>query len=82
MILSLYYLKVIGVMNPHQKSYFTRQDLCEALLVSLSTIKRCEATGELKATRLGPRIVRYHAADVQQFLKRWGSGEPPNPDQS
>lgn len=66
-------------MNPHPQSYFTRRDLCAALSVSLSTIKRCEVAGELKATRVGPRIVRYRAQDVDAFLGRRKSGPPDKP---
>jgi predicted DNA-binding transcriptional regulator AlpA len=69
----------MDMMNPHPRHYYTRKSLSAALLISESTIKRCEKTGDLKATHLGPRIVRYNARDVEEFLRRRGKNEPPNP---
>ena len=67
-------------MNPNPK-YYTRKDLCATLQVSMSSLKRCESSGDLKPTRLSPRIVRYHARDVEEFLRRRGKDEPPNSGQ-
>lgn len=67
------------VMKPHPH-YYTRKDLSATLLISLSTLKRHEKTGALKATHVGPRIVRYRATDVEDFLKRRGTDNPSNED--
>jgi predicted DNA-binding transcriptional regulator AlpA len=66
------------VMKPHPH-YYTRRDLSATLLISQSTIKRHEKTGALKATHVGPRIVRYHETDVEEFLKR-RTDNPPDED--
>lgn len=72
----------MGMMNPHPRPYFTRKGLSAALLISESTIKRCEKAGVLKATHLGPRIIRYRTEDVEAFLARHKQQEPPNTGKS
>jgi predicted DNA-binding transcriptional regulator AlpA len=69
-------------MNPNPQPYYTRKNLSAALLISESTIKRNEKTGALKATHLGPRLVRYRAEDVEAFLARRKQQEPPNTGKS
>ncbi len=66
-------------MNPNPQSFYTRQALCAELLVSLSTLKRYEASGELRPTRVGPRLVRYCAHDVATFLGRRKRDLPDKP---
>lgn len=70
----------MGNMNPHPNHYYTRKDLCATLQVSMSSLKRCESSGDLKPTRVSPRIVRYHARDVEDFLERRKRQDPRNPD--
>ena len=70
----------MAMMNPHPRPYFTRKGLSATLLISESTIKRCEKAGVLKATHLGPRLVRYTHADVEDFLRRReGPGDEAQP---
>jgi hypothetical protein len=69
-------------MEPLQPPYYTRQDLCEWLRTSLSAIKRYEKKG-LRRTNLGPRLVRYSHADVEDFLRRReGPGDEEKPPTS
>ena len=68
-------------MRHELPAYYTRQDLCDWLRTSLSGIKRYEKQG-LRRTNLGPRLVRYSHADVEDFLRRRREGpgneeEPP-----
>lgn len=69
-----------GVMNPNPKPYYTRKDLCATLQVSMSSLKRCESSGDLKPTRVSPRIVRYRDVDVEAFLARRKRQNPPDSD--
>lgn len=70
-------------MNLEPRPYYSRKDLRQALDVSVSSIKRYEGSGELKATHVGPRIIRYHAADVEAFLAKWKRKDgSPDPDKS
>lgn len=67
-------------MNPNPKPYYTRKDLCAALQVSMSSLKRCESSGDLKPTRLSPRIVRYSIVEVEAFLARRRKKQDPPKD--
>ena len=60
-------------MHPFEKLY-TREDLHRQIKISVSSIKRFEALGLLKATRVGSRLVRYRHSDVEVFLERGKSG--------
>lgn len=55
-------------MNHHSKreggKLMSRQEAAEYLHISLSTAKRYETRGILKAIRVGPRLVRYREEDV------------------
>jgi len=42
----------------------SRRDAAEVLRVSTETLKRWSKTGYLKGVRCGPRLIRYHVADV------------------
>ena len=68
-------------MKPFQPPYYTRKDLCKWLRASLSAIKRYEKQG-LRRTDVGPRMVRYAQADVDDFLRRregpGDEGQPPS----
>jgi len=70
-------------MNLEPRPYYSRKDLRQAFDVSVSSIKRYEGSGELKATHVGPRIVRYRAADVEAFVARWKRKDnPPDSEKS
>ncbi len=69
------------MMNLEPCRYYSRDDLRQALDVSVSSIKRYEASGALKPTRVGPRIIRYHAADIAAFLAYRKNHDQPNADQ-
>ena len=43
----------------------SRRDAAEVLKVSTETLKRWGKAGYLKGIRCGPRLIRYHLADVQ-----------------
>lgn len=43
----------------------SRRDAAEVLKVSTETLKRWSKAGYLKGIRCGPRLIRYHLADVQ-----------------
>ena len=69
-------------MSHKPLTYYTRQDLCEWLRISISAIKRYEALGAIHPTKIGPRLVRYSKADVEAFLRRQNGEDPPNEEQS
>jgi excisionase family DNA binding protein len=46
-------------------------DRCD---VSYRTIRRYIANGRLKAVRVGPRVLKVDAADVEQLLRPVGGG--------
>lgn len=68
-------------MKHEPPSYYTRKDLCECLRISKTSIIRYEVQGALRATKVGPHLVRYSHADVEAFLRgREGpedEGQPP-----
>ncbi|MEO4038419.1 helix-turn-helix domain-containing protein [Micrococcaceae bacterium Sec6.3] len=49
--------------------YMTQQDAAEALGISLSTIRRMIARGELRAYRFGPRVIRIDPADLRAMRR-------------
>jgi excisionase family DNA binding protein len=60
----------------------SREEAAQALRVSLRTLARLTASGELAPVRVGPgrRLVRYVPEDVAAFIRRNREGRPPIPD--
>ena len=55
-------------MTPTQTTALTRQQLCAALAISESTVRRLEADG-LPCTPVGARSKRYDLAECTQWLR-------------
>jgi|GEM_PF-5836485 len=49
--------------------YRSRKAAAERLSVSIETLKRWEKTGRLRGYRVGPKLVRYKASDLEGLLK-------------
>lgn len=49
--------------------FLDREELAQRWSTSISTIKRREKCGELKATKLGGRIIRYSMEHIQSIEK-------------
>jgi excisionase family DNA binding protein len=62
----------------------SREEAARALRVSLRTLARLTASGELVPVRVGPgrRLVRYAPDDVAAFIRRNREGRPPTLDPS
>ena len=60
----------------------SREETARALGVSLRTLSRLTASGELAPVRVSPgrRLVRYAPEDVAAFIRRNRDGRPPTPD--
>ncbi len=56
-------------------SEFTRQQLCAALAISESTVRRLEAQG-LPYTPVGARAKRYDLEEIKNWLRLGGSINP------
>jgi hypothetical protein len=69
-------------MNIEPRQYYSRKDLRKDFNISVSSIKRYERCGDLIATPVGPRIIRYSAADVEAFLAKWKKKDLPDADKS
>jgi excisionase family DNA binding protein len=50
------------------EKFLTRRELADGFACSISTIRRWEKAGKLKALRLGAGTTRYREVDVEQFL--------------
>ena len=69
-------------MNLEPRQYYSRKDLRKDFNISVSSIKRYERRGDLITTPVGPRIIRYSAADVEAFLAKWKKKDLPDADES
>lgn len=49
-------------------SYYTLRDVAEILQVSVPTLRRAVARGELEAVRAGRRPIRISPASFEQFI--------------
>ena len=54
-------------MSPHPQ-LLTRQEAADVLGVSVGTVKRRIATGDLPAFRDGRRIVRVRRTDLERYI--------------
>lgn len=52
------------------RRFLDRKQLAFRWQSSISTLKRREAAGELKPTRLGPRTIRYAMAHILEIEER------------
>ena len=59
-----------GDSEPPARRFLDRKQLASRWQSSISTLKRREAAGELKPTRLGPRTVRYAMAHILEIEER------------
>lgn len=55
--------------RPLEQQY-TQKQAADILGVGLSTIRRWISHGELRAYRIGPRVIRIDAADLRQFREQ------------
>lgn len=53
----------------------TRQQACGYLQVSLSTLKKLEAQGELHPLRMSDRVVRYTRTSLDHFIATLGADD-------
>ncbi|WP_099253334.1 helix-turn-helix transcriptional regulator [Gluconobacter albidus] len=53
--------------------FITRREASERLRVSLSTIDRYVAAGELERLKIGPRRTLFRLRDVERLVRRDGS---------
>lgn len=60
--------------QPHN----SRKSLSRKLSISISTLKRYEKRGFLVSYRIGPRLIRYSAESLSDFLDRFLP--PPAPE--
>jgi len=58
----------------HEQPHYSRKALSFKLSISISTLKRYEKKGILVANRIGPRLIRYNAEGLSDFL----GGLPPS----
>lgn len=56
--------------------FITRREASERLRVSLSTIDRYVAAGELERLKIGPRRTLFRLRDVEHLIRRDGSRSP------
>lgn len=61
--------------NP-RREYESLSDAAERTGVSIRTLRRRIASGQLKAYRLGRRVIRVQPDDVDQLLMRIPTGGP------
>lgn len=52
----------------------TLEEVAKILQVSIRTVRRYIAAGQIKATRVGVRLLRVRPADLEAFLKK-GRGD-------
>jgi predicted DNA-binding transcriptional regulator AlpA len=57
-------------MNTSADQILTRRELARHFKVSVSSVKRWEASGRLSPLKIGPRLVRYRLSDVIAFAER------------
>jgi predicted site-specific integrase-resolvase len=55
----------LDVASGETPNLISRRVAAEVLKVSTETLKRWGKSGYLKGVRCGPRLIRYHLADVQ-----------------
>ncbi|WAC55018.1 helix-turn-helix transcriptional regulator [Gordonia sp. SL306] len=48
--------------------YLSLQDIAEELGISDRTVRRWIATGQLKAVRPSPRVIRVEASELDRFI--------------
>jgi len=61
-----------GDGDPPARRFLDRKQLASRWQISVSTLKRREAAGDLKPTRLGPRTVRYavsHVLEIEEAMR-------------
>lgn len=64
-------------MTTHpRREYESLSDAAERTGVSIRTLRRRIASGQLKAYRLGRRVIRVQPDDVDQLLMRIPTGGP------
>lgn len=52
----------------------TQAEVADLLGVTTRTVRKYTALGQLTAYRVGARLLRYDAAEVEHFLRRVPSG--------
>lgn len=57
------------MVTPLEQQYSQKQ-VADILGVDIATVRRWIAQGELRAYRLGPRVIRIDAADLRQFREQ------------
>ena len=62
-----------GAAVPPGVSPWTIQEAADYLSVNRETVRRMIARGELKAHRVGPRLIRIDPADVMRLRRPIGS---------
>lgn len=65
-------MQIITTAHEQRTELLTRQDVAQYLGVSLMTLNRWARKGILIPTRLGERVVRYRAADIEHFVNGKG----------
>jgi excisionase family DNA binding protein len=59
-----------GVLGRGRRRRRHKRAVAAQLRVSVRTVERLQAAGELPPVRLGLRTVRYHPADVAALIER------------
>lgn len=71
--------RIMSSVFPLRRSddiFITRREASERLRVSLSTIDRYVAAGELERLKIGPRRTLFRLRDVERLVRRDGSNSP------
>lgn len=55
--------------HPKKRRWVTQAEAAQYLGITDRTVRRLVASGELKAYRLGPRLLRIDQADVDALLR-------------
>ena len=67
-------MRAISDLGPRMlelsETLLSRPALAQRLGVSISSLKRYEASGALKSRKIGPRLIRYTIADIVAFEQR------------
>lgn len=63
--------------NHRSDPLFDRPAVCNRWGVSMSTLKRREAAGDLKPIRIGSRIIRYRESDILEYEQKCMGGINP-----
>lgn len=53
---------------PVASRWATKEEVAQHLRVSVKTVQRMTARGELTAHNIGPRLIRYDLTEIDQML--------------